>query len=65
MTDKGLTAPIHKLIEYLSDDEKGSNNKFIAIGDGGNELGMWKPLDQIKKYILRGLKLDAQLRPIV
>lgn len=35
MTEKGLIAPIHRLVE---------NRKcqFLAIGDGGNELGMGK-----------------------
>ena len=57
MTAKGLIAPIHKLIEYLqqspADNNNNNNNNnrtkplFLAIGDGGNELGMGKVHDRI------------------
>ena len=57
MTEKGLIAPIHKLIEYSSDE----GCKFIAIGDGGNELGMGKVLDQIKKYIPGGSNIGCSI----
>jgi hypothetical protein len=40
MTEKGLIAPLHRLVEE-------SNSPFIAIGDGGNELGMGKVIDNI------------------
>jgi hypothetical protein len=40
MTEKSLIAPLHRLVEE-------SNSPFIAIGDGGNELGMGKVIDNI------------------
>lgn len=40
MNEKGLIAPLHRLV-------KESNSPFIAIGDGGNELGMGKVIDNI------------------
>ena len=40
MTAKGLIAPLHTLVEL-------SSCKLVAIGDGGNELGMGKVYDQI------------------
>mmetsp|Transcript_18496 Transcript_18496/g.45823 ORF Transcript_18496/g.45823 Transcript_18496/m.45823 type:complete len:351 (+) Transcript_18496:3-1055(+) len=47
MNEKGLIAPLHRLV-------KESNAPFIGIGDGGNELGMGKVLDQIAANIPRG-----------
>jgi hypothetical protein len=40
MNERGLIAPLHRLV-------KESNSPFIAIGDGGNELGMGKVIDNI------------------
>lgn len=40
MNAKGLIAPLHRLV-------KESNAPFLAIGDGGNELGMGKVIDKI------------------
>jgi hypothetical protein len=40
MNEKGLIAPLHRLV-------KESNAPFVAIGDGGNELGMGKVIDHI------------------
>jgi hypothetical protein len=40
MNEKGLIAPLHRLV-------KESNSPFLAIGDGGNELGMGKVIDNI------------------
>jgi hypothetical protein len=40
MTAKGLIAPLHLLVEL-------SSSKLVAIGDGGNELGMGKVYDNI------------------
>ena len=40
MNAKGLIGPLHRLV-------KESNSPFIAIGDGGNELGMGKVIDNI------------------
>jgi len=47
MNEKGLIAPLHRLA-------KDSNAPFIGIGDGGNELGMGKVIDQITANIPRG-----------
>ncbi|KAL3944855.1 MAG: hypothetical protein SGBAC_001057 [Bacillariaceae sp.] len=47
MNEKGLIAPLHRLI-------KESEVPFIGIGDGGNELGMGKVIDQIMENIPRG-----------
>lgn len=43
MTAKGLIAPLHKLVDLC----KANTVPFLAIGDGGNELGMGKVLPQI------------------
>jgi hypothetical protein len=40
MNAKGLIAPLHRLVDE-------TNAPFIAIGDGGNELGMGKVIDNI------------------
>lgn len=40
MNAKGLIGPLHRLV-------KESQSPFIAIGDGGNELGMGKVIDKI------------------
>ncbi len=40
MNAKGLIAPLHRLVEETS-------CKTISIGDGGNELGMGKVIDNI------------------
>lgn len=40
MNVKGLIGPLHRLVNE-------SKSPFIAIGDGGNELGMGKVLDKI------------------
>jgi hypothetical protein len=42
MTAKGLIAPLHRLVQEV-------NAPFLAIGDGGNELGMGKVMDEIVK----------------
>jgi D-glutamate cyclase len=52
MNEKGLIAPIHKIIEK-------SSCIFLAIGDGGNELGMGKVLDSIKDNIPNGEKIGC------
>lgn len=43
MTGRGLIAPIHKVVELA----RRNKVAFVAIGDGGNELGMGKVLDEI------------------
>lgn len=40
MNEKGLIGPLDRLV-------KESNSPFIAIGDGGNELGMGKVIDNV------------------
>jgi len=40
MTERGLIAPLHRLVEE-------ANCKMISIGDGGNELGMGKVIQNI------------------
>ena len=40
---KGLVAPLHKLVQQVQQ----RHIPFIAIGDGGNEMGMGKVLSQI------------------
>jgi len=42
MTERGLVAPLHRLVELSS-----STTFFLAIGDGGNELGMGKVYNAI------------------
>ena len=60
MTKKGLIAP--QLHNFVSDTRKqGSEGmrKFIAIGDGGNELGMGKVMDKVYEHIRDGKKIGA------
>lgn len=52
MNERNLIAPIHRLVEY-------SHCPFVAIGDGGNELGMGRVLDQIKAHIPLGEKIGC------
>ena len=47
MTEKGLIAPINRLIGE-------SKKPFIGIGDGGNELGMGKVIEKIIEHIPKG-----------
>jgi hypothetical protein len=42
MTAAGLIAPLHRLVKEAA-------APFLAIGDGGNELGMGKVIDEIVK----------------
>ena len=51
MNAKGLIAPIHRIVDIARNREKNLQQKtakFIAIGDGGNELGMGKVIDRIR-----------------
>lgn len=59
MNEKGLIAPIHKIVDIAR--ETRPNVKYIAIGDGGNELGMGKVIEQIRHNdkILNGDKIGA------
>lgn len=53
MTGLGLIAPIHTLME------KAPSVPFLAIGDGGNELGMGKVLAQVEAHIPKGEKIGC------
>lgn len=55
MNEKGLIAPLHRIVTHAREN----NVKFIAIGDGGNELGMGKVIDKIHKHIPDGNKIGA------
>lgn len=46
MTSAGLIAPLHLIVDKIRDCTAAST-PFLAIGDGGNELGMGKMLDAI------------------
>lgn len=50
MTEKGLIAPLERIVHRVRElNKKGDKDvKFIAIGDGGNELGMGKVIDAIR-----------------
>jgi hypothetical protein len=54
MNEKGLIAPLHRLVEE-------ANCKMISIGDGGNELGMGKVIENIRNNpkILNGDKIGC------
>jgi len=47
MNAKGLIAPIHKIVDMAR--ELRPEVKYIAIGDGGNEMGMGKVIDKIRE----------------
>ena len=50
MTAKGLIAPLHQIVDMIRNKPQKDQKKvyFIAIGDGGNELGMGKVIDKIR-----------------
>ena len=54
MNERGLIAPLHRLVEE-------ANCRMISIGDGGNELGMGKVIENIIKNpkILNGDKIGC------
>lgn len=54
MNEKGLIAPLHRLVEE-------ANCKTISIGDGGNELGMGKVIENIRNNpkIMNGDKIGC------
>ena len=58
MNAKGLIAPLHKVVTH-SKQKSDNAVQFIAIGDGGNELGMGKVIDKIHKHIPDGDKIGA------
>jgi D-glutamate cyclase len=54
MTARGLIAPLHRFVT-----ERRSDTPFIAIGDGGNELGMGKVIDAIRLHIAQGDRIGC------
>jgi hypothetical protein len=58
MTESGFIAPLHTIVDITRE----AGVKFIAIGDGGNELGMGKVLDKIRKEIPNGKKIGSVVR---
>lgn len=59
MNEHGLISPLHNFISGTKD--KGFlDRQFIAIGDGGNELGMGKVIDKIHEHIHDGEKIGAE-----
>jgi hypothetical protein len=58
MTENGFIAPLHMIVDIARE----AGVKFIAIGDGGNELGMGKVLDKIRKEIPNGEKIGSIVR---
>jgi hypothetical protein len=63
MNERGLIAPIHRIVEMGRQvpDIVATNVPFVAIGDGGNELGMGKVLQNIvsNPKIKNGEKIAA------
>jgi hypothetical protein len=59
MNENGLIAPLHNFISGTKGKGYGNQRKFIAIGDGGNELGMGKVIDKIHEHIKDGEKIGA------
>lgn len=59
MNEKGLIAPIHKIVDISR--ETRPDVKYIAIGDGGNEMGMGKVIEKIRHNdkIMNGDKIGA------
>jgi D-glutamate cyclase len=56
MTVRGLIAPLHRLVYECN------NVPFLAIGDGGNELGMGKVYDMVKASINNGELIGCVVR---
>ena len=58
LNEKRFIAPLHNLVHHFRHRED-DRRKFIAIGDGGNELGMGKVEDKVHKYVKDGKKIGA------
>jgi len=58
LNEKRFVAPLHNLVHHFKHREN-DRRKFIAIGDGGNELGMGKVEDKIHEYVKDGKKIGA------
>jgi len=60
MNEYGLIAPLHNFVPGTKDAGYSSIERtFIAIGDGGNELGMGKVIDKIHEHLEDGEKIGA------
>jgi len=61
MNERGLIAPLHRIVTYSREGGNCGDDvvKFIAIGDGGNELGMGKVIDKIREHITDGNRIGA------
>ena len=57
MTSLGLIAPLHTIVDLSRTEAQPA--RFIAIGDGGNELGMGKVKDIVAAQIERGELIGA------
>jgi D-glutamate cyclase len=53
MTGRGLIAPLHRLVKECP------HVPFLAIGDGGNELGMGKVYDLVQQCIPNGATIGC------
>lgn len=59
MNDKKLIAPLHKIVDLARSENLQNPTPYIAIGDGGNELGMGKVIDIIHDKIPNGKLIGA------
>jgi D-glutamate cyclase len=59
MNAKNLIAPLHKIVESTRSGQLKTPTPYIAIGDGGNELGMGKVIDVIRDTIPNGKLIGA------
>lgn len=59
MTEKDLIAPLHNIVSDFKDHGMQDRKKFIAIGDGGNKLGMGKVKDKVYKHMDNGEQIGA------
>ena len=58
LNDKRFIAPLHDSVKHFR-HRTNDMRKFIAIGDGGNELGFGKVIDKIHKHINNGKRIGA------
>lgn len=59
MNAKHLIAPLHQIVDLVRSESLPSVVPYIAIGDGGNELGMGKVIDIIHDKIPNGKLIGA------
>ena len=58
LNDKRFIAPLHNSVKHFR-HRTNDMRKFIAIGDGGNELGFGKVIDKVHKHINNGKRIGA------